>query len=94
MGRYDLGLSDDEFGEMSPRHFSLLMERREDEHRRADLRAGIVASLIANVHRSKDAEMFTPEMFMPGYRPKQQTPEEMSRIMHGIKAGADVQHCR
>lgn len=34
---------------------------------RADLRAGIVASTIANVNRSSDSEPFTPRDFMPTF---------------------------
>lgn len=34
---------------------------------RADLRAGIIASVIANVHRGKDAEPFSPRDFLPQY---------------------------
>jgi inner membrane protein involved in colicin E2 resistance len=32
---------------------------------RADLRAGIIASVIANVNRGKGQKAFTPQMFMP-----------------------------
>lgn len=32
---------------------------------RADLRAGLVASTIANVNRGKDTPAFTPAQFMP-----------------------------
>ena len=32
---------------------------------RADLRSAIVASTLANAHRSKDGKPFTPEDFMP-----------------------------
>ena len=32
---------------------------------RADYRSGVVASTLANVHRSKDANPFKPEDFMP-----------------------------
>ena len=32
---------------------------------RADLRAGIVASTLANIHRGKNREAYTPQDFMP-----------------------------
>lgn len=32
---------------------------------RTELAAGVVASTIANVHRSRDSEPFRPEQFMP-----------------------------
>lgn len=34
---------------------------------RADLRTGIVASTLANIHRSRDSEAFTPRDFMPTF---------------------------
>ena len=37
---------------------------------RDDLRAGIVASTIANVNRGKGKRAYTPKDFMPDYRPK------------------------
>ena len=50
---------------------------------RADLRAGIIASTIANVNRGK-GKAFSPGDFMPEFdkQPKQrQTPEEMAAVM-------------
>ena len=32
---------------------------------RADLRAGIIASTLANIHRGRDGHVFTPVDFMP-----------------------------
>lgn len=37
---------------------------------RADLRAGIVASVIANSNRSKGQKPFTPQQFMPQFEPE------------------------
>lgn len=34
---------------------------------RADLRAGIICSIIANVNRGKNTEAFTPSDFMPDF---------------------------
>ena len=51
---------------------------------RADLRAGIIASTIANVNRSK-GKAFSPGDFMPEFdKPvrKHQTPEEMAAVMN------------
>ena len=50
---------------------------------RADLRAGIVASTIANVNRGK-GKSFKPGDFMPEFdkpAPKHQTPEQMAAVM-------------
>lgn len=37
---------------------------------RADLRAGILASVIANIWRGKDAQPLTPRDFMPDFDPE------------------------
>jgi len=37
---------------------------------RDDLRMGIVASTIANVNRSKNQKLFTPDQFMPQFEPE------------------------
>lgn len=55
---------------------------------RADLRAGIIASEIANSKRYEHRQLMRPLNFMPftkgyGTRPKQ-TPEQMSAILKGI----------
>lgn len=44
---------------------------------RADLRAGIVASTLANIHRSEGSEPFTPSDFMPTF--EAQEPELVDR---------------
>ena len=49
---------------------------------RADLRAGIVASTIANVHRGKGKAPFRVRDFMPRFRKAvKQTPEQMAAIL-------------
>jgi hypothetical protein len=65
---------------------------------RADLRAGIIASTIANVNRSADSDALTPKDFMPFERTEEE-PEsdelevardqikrfEYLRLLHGGK---------
>lgn len=41
------------------------------EHR-ADLRAGIIASVIANVNRNKNTKAYKPEDFMPDFTGRRQ----------------------
>ena len=55
---------------------------------RADLRAGIVASTIANVNRGKGRRAYKATDFMPFERPqrKAQTPEEMKAVAHRVAA--------
>lgn len=35
--------------------------------RRADLRAGIIASTVANAHKAKDSRPYKPQDFMPDF---------------------------
>ena len=49
---------------------------------RADLRAGIIASTIANVNRGKGRAAFKPDQFMPEFskpEPKKQSVADMMR---------------
>jgi len=55
-----------------------------DNRFRGDLQAGIIASTLANCHRSRATHSFTPIDFMPMYDkevPKQQTKEQMIHAM-------------
>lgn len=55
---------------------------------RDDLRAGIVASTIANVNRGKRAKAYKPEDFMPKFdsHSKQQTPDQMKAVLGAAAA--------
>lgn len=87
MARYDLGMREREFWESLPCEFVARYERHETKHKRADLRAGIIASVIANVHRGKGSRMFTPRDFMPGpAREQKQTPEQMMQMLELLAA--------
>lgn len=49
---------------------------------RADLRAGIIAATIANVHRGKRSRPYKPSDFMPEYEPRKDKPwQEMRAVM-------------
>jgi hypothetical protein len=54
---------------------------------RADLRAGIVASTVANVNRSaKRRKPYKPQDFMPRFDEEDETPEESAlRMMAQMK---------
>jgi hypothetical protein len=55
---------------------------------RADLRAGIVASVIANANRDPKRKPYKPEDFMPRFEPRQaQTWQEQLAIMQAIATG-------
>ena len=76
MGRFDLGLSEEELWNLTLPEFNALVERKREQDERADLRAGIVAAVIANVFRGKGTRAYQPYDFMPTLRrhePKRQT---------------------
>ena len=58
---------------------------------RADYRAGVIASVVANAHRDtkKRKKPFQPKDFMPEFdrersKPKQQSWQDMMAIMKGL----------
>ncbi len=57
---------------------------------REDYRAGIVASTLANVNRTKDAKVFTPQDFIPEFdhaeEREEQSPEEQLQIVELLNA--------
>lgn len=48
-----------------------------DSRQRADLGAGIVASTVANAHRSGRSQSFSPQDFMPYVDKPKQTPQQV-----------------
>jgi hypothetical protein len=64
------------------------MDRFREREERAFLRAGIVASVIANCNRGKDTEPFTPQDFMPKTPTREETPREPTREewLEGMRA--------
>lgn len=66
---------------------------------RADLRAGIVASTVANAARDPKTQRdpFTPQEFMPKFEtrePTEQTPEQMLSIVELLNAAFGGQDLR
>lgn len=87
---YDLGLSSEVFWRLSPRQWIALNERRTEENKRADLRAGIIASTIYNMLRGKKGKPKRPRDFMPRDHKKASVPKmlqivEMINIAMGGK---------
>ena len=81
VGRYDLGLTEEEFWHLTPRQFAALMERHEEAQEWEDYRAGVVACTIVNMLKTKGGKTYKPEDFMPTKRRKQQTWEEQLAVV-------------
>lgn len=64
----DLGLSTADLWDITLRDVYLLLDRWEQREARKDYRAGVIASITANVHRGKDSQALTPETFFPSLR--------------------------
>lgn len=99
MGRADV---DRMLGELSARQFDEWIAFYSIEpwgEERADLRAGIVASTVANVNRNakQRSKPYSPKDFMPVYdKPpkKAQTMEEMLRVVEVMNAAFGGQDLR
>jgi hypothetical protein len=67
-----LGLSDVEIERLSAEQLLALAERHREQDRRADYRAALVASVLANVNRDpkRRSEPYTPFDFMPDPWPR------------------------
>lgn len=59
---------------------------------RADLRAGIVAATVANVHRDPKSKPFAPSAFMPEFdrQVRRQSIEEMKAALGMTGAGSNA----
>ncbi len=80
---------DELLGRVSSRELSEWMAYAQIEpfgEKRADLRAGIVASTMANIHRGK-RKPFNPEDFMPEFERQEKAPEEMQALLKQMFGG-------
>lgn len=80
---------DELLGRISARELSEWMAYAQVEpfgEKRADLRAGIVASTMANIHRGK-RQAFKPDDFMPEFERTEQAPEEMQALLQSMFGG-------
>jgi hypothetical protein len=66
VARYDFGLTNEQFGELTPAMFVALLERRWQEFRRGMYGQAVVAAQNYNLHRPEDAAMLSAMDFIPG----------------------------
>ena len=85
-----LGLSDAEFWRMSPRMFFELLEARASVERRKDARAGVVAAVIANVHRDSSSQPFAPSDFFLSLQ-EEQAEEDHEAFWDSLVDGPPVE---
>lgn len=84
MARIDLGLSDDEWLDMTPRQFAALRIRHIQKMQREELLVGIMASTSANFSFCRPDRPISPESFMlhpfPAERNRLITFEDMKAV--------------
>lgn len=85
MARVEFGISEDEFWELTLREFVTLADRYRERERRADYRAGIIASLIFNAHRTESADPMEPGDFF-GWGRKKDEEGDIATLIEGIAA--------
>ncbi len=76
-----------EFDALNPRDVGDLLTVYDEHERQLDYRAGVVASIIANVHAGKDAEPYGPWSFFPSLevmRPGPASDEEVEAKLLAI----------
>lgn len=65
MARYDFGLTDSEFGKLTPTQFWALWERRAANFKRQSYLHGLTAASVYNVHRTDEKQhVFSPFDFI------------------------------
>jgi hypothetical protein len=69
--------------------FEALLARRQEEHKRGFVLAGIVAAAVynANPFREKGAKVVSPLDFVPDYEAKQAPVQTAAEQMTALKAG-------
>jgi hypothetical protein len=83
IAKYDLGLSYEEFADLTPAMFSALCARRNMKSKHDRFAAGMVAAAVYNVHRANaDAPVLTAFDFVRECKPEE---EERKAIMQTIK---------
>ena len=96
IGRVDLGLSEEDFWRSSPRGLLRLLDRKRElvgvERTLDDVRFGKVLALMANLFakRKEGGGDWVPDDFfggLPEAKKREQTPEEMLRVM---KANSEI----
>ncbi len=90
------GISNDLFWELTVREIEVVLNRREEEERRENLRAGLIAAAIYNVHRKRGTPAFHPRDFIRERpRPQDYMSKEQARaFLDGWAADRNAEHQR
>ena len=87
MGRYDLGLDEEAFWDLTPRAFALLLDRHEEAERRADARMAIAVFHLLGPHLRPGARIRPADLY-PSLKPAPPrpatTPHEIAQIFRSL----------
>lgn len=72
--RIDLGLTDRQFGALTPRLFYLLLDRHREDREHTSLMFGVVAATVANFSDRAPEKMLRPGDFFGIAEPKEDKP--------------------
>jgi tetraacyldisaccharide-1-P 4'-kinase len=87
MARFDLGLSLEEFGQMTPRMFDALLERRHIEFRYQLLAAATVAATVINVNRRPSDPPVSPYDFVIEETPRDLAKKNIASLFAMVGTG-------
>jgi hypothetical protein len=79
MGRVVLGLTDQQFFDLTPRQFHLLLDQHRERTKHEEWMVGILAATIANFSGHPPKEPLKPTDFMPSARAPEEKPKRINR---------------
>ena len=87
-GRFDLGLTEDEFWNLTLKEFNALSARFKDAQDWQNYRAAMICCVVANTVRTKTKKPlpWVPSDFMPTRERKQMTDKQMFAQVQAINA--------
>jgi hypothetical protein len=97
IAREDLRLSSREFWSLTHKEYDALLERHKHRERMKNYRAGVMASLYFNSHRTKGTKKMNPLDFFEGeqkqersegIRPAEEIFAEMALWVNAVKSGS------
>jgi hypothetical protein len=89
IARFDLRLSDNEFGSFTPHLFDLLLQRKQAADRLEYYRTGIIAAAVVNFSMGRPEKPMSPLDFVPGVKKKDfdlstMSPEDQAKYIKGM----------
>lgn len=68
IGRFDLGLTDAEFGKLNPALFQALLNRKQEQDKKEFLQTGMIAAAVINFSAGHPEKPVSVMDFVPGHK--------------------------